>query len=88
MKHIIGEENKMEKYVIIDSKMRKIEKNFLQGLGYQLIELDCSQNTYPEISSHVDIFCAKINHYLIVEKSRYSFIKDKVKSSKIQIIER
>ena len=78
----------MEKYIIIDSRMREIEKDFFKSLGYKLIELDCSQNTYPEISSHVDIFCAKINHYLIVEKSRYSFIKDKVKSSKIQIIER
>ena len=54
------------KYIIIDNRMRKTEKEFLKSLGYILIELPKSNKTYPEISSHVDIFCSKIYETLIV----------------------
>lgn len=67
----------MDKYVIIDSKMRKVEKEYLKSLGYILIEIKSKINVYDEISSHVDIFCCKINDILIVEPSIYNFLKEK-----------
>lgn len=76
------------KYLIIDKRMREIEKNFLKNLGYELIELEKSENVYPEISSHVDIFCCRIDDTLIIEKSQYEYIKNKINSENIEIIER
>lgn len=55
--------------------MRKIEKDFFISKGYNLIKLDSSNNTYDEISSHVDIFCTKIENELIVEPTVYEEIK-------------
>lgn len=74
------------KELIIDSRMRTIEKNKLKELGYNLIELPKSENVYEEISSHTDIFCTKLNNALIVEKSRYAYLKEKI-SSQINIYE-
>lgn len=61
--------------VIIDQRMRKIEKQKLQELGYNIIEIKSSNNVYEEISSHVDIFTCKIGNMLIVEPSQYIQIK-------------
>ena len=58
-------------YIIVDGRMRNIEKNTLKYLGYKLIELKKSNNVYAEISSHVDIFTTKINDTLVVEKSKF-----------------
>lgn len=58
-------------YIIIDNRMRNIEKNTLKYLGYRLVEIDKSNNVYAEISSHVDIFTTKIGDTLVVEKSKY-----------------
>ena len=44
------------KYLLIDERMRDVEKQTLKNLGYELIEIKKSINVYPEISSHVDIF--------------------------------
>ena len=74
------------KYLIIDSRMRKIEKETLRSFGYEIIELEESQNLYYEISSHVDIFCTKINDKLVVENSHYDFFKDKLNSVNTEII--
>lgn len=65
-------------YLVIDERMRKIEKQKLQELGYNLIEITENKNVYEEISSHVDIFIAKIGNKLIVEPSIYHSIKQKV----------
>ena len=46
--------------LIIDKRMREIEKNKLKELGYELLEINSNKILYPEISSHVDIFCTKI----------------------------
>ena len=59
------------KYLIIDKRMRQIEKQSLKKLGYQLIEIQTNENMYREISSHVDIFVCKIGKKMIVEKSQY-----------------
>ena len=41
-------------------------------LGYTLIQIPRCNLVYPEISSHVDIFCCKIKENLIIEKSIYN----------------
>ena len=61
--------------VIIDERMRQIEKEKLKILGYELIEIKKNENIYTEISSHVDIFTCKIGEELIVEPSNYNYIK-------------
>ena len=71
------------KYVIIDNRMRKPEKDFLKNLGYELIELPKSAEVYPEISAHVDIFVCKIDDEVIVEKSQYNYIKSQAVDAKI-----
>jgi len=52
--------------LIIDSRMRKFEKEKLKELGYSLYEIKCNKNLYYEISSHPDIHCCKISNKLFV----------------------
>lgn len=66
------------KYLIIDERMRKIEKAKLKELGYELIEIKQSDKVYSEISAHVDIFTCKIGNKLIVEPSQYKYIKEQL----------
>ena len=66
------------KYLLIDERMRDIEKQTLQRLGYELIEIKKSTKIYSEISSHVDIFACKIKDKVIVEKSAYKMLKNKL----------
>lgn len=61
----------MKKALIIDSRMRKIEKSKLTELGYGLLELKESDELYPEISAHVDIFTCKVGEKIIIEPSQY-----------------
>ena len=70
-------------YLIIDKRMRNIEKQKLKDLGYNLIEIKENKNIYEEISSHTDIFVCKINNKLIVEKSQYKNIKQNVEKNQI-----
>lgn len=67
------------KYLIIDERMREIEKQTLQRLGYELIEIKKSTKIYSEISSHVDIFACKVNNKIIAEKHVYDILKNKLK---------
>ena len=62
------------KYLIIDKRMRPIEKEKLKQLGYILIELEQNPNVYEEISAHVDIHVCKVGTKLILEKSKYQEI--------------
>ena len=66
------------KKIIIDKRMRKIEKQQLEELGYNLMEIQENNIVYPEISSHVDIFTCKIGNKLIVEPSQYQHIKTSI----------
>lgn len=68
------------KYLIIDERMRQVEKDKLKELGYELIEMKNSKNVYPEISSHVDIFTCKVGPKIIVEPSQYKNIKSQLSS--------
>jgi hypothetical protein len=60
------------KYLIIDNRMRQIEKKELIKRGYKLIEIKTNNDVYEEISSHVDIFACKVGNKIIVEKSQYN----------------
>lgn len=55
--------------IIIDSRMRNIEKEKLKSLGYELYEILPNSNLYFEISSHVDIHCTKINNSIVGSKN-------------------
>lgn len=68
------------KHLIIDNRMRLVEKNKLKELGYNLIEIDTNKTVYEEISSHVDIFTCKIGKTLIIEPSQYAKIKHQLSS--------
>ena len=50
----------MSKYMVVDFRMRKVEKEYLESLGYEIIENGFNLNTYDEISSHVDIYYLKV----------------------------
>jgi len=65
------------KSLIIDERMRQIEKEKLKELGYELIKIKQNKNIYEEISSHVDIFICEIKDKIIVEPSQYNNIKSK-----------
>ena len=67
------------RYLVIDERMRSIEKETLKGLGYELIEIKKSEKVYPEISSHVDIFACKVKDKIIAEKHIYDILKNKFK---------
>ncbi len=67
------------KYLLIDERMRDVEKQTMKNLGYELIEIKKSTNVYPEISSHVDIFACKVKDKIIVEKHIYDILKNKFK---------
>ena len=70
----------MKKIAIIDNRMRKIEKEKLIELGYELIEINESTKVYPEISSHVDIFACKVRDKIIIEPTQYQNIMPYVKN--------
>ena len=70
--------------LIIDERMRLIEKEKLKELGYELIEIKQSKQVYEEISSHVDIFTCKIGEKLIIEPSQYNFIKSQLQQENIE----
>lgn len=69
--------------LIIDERMRLIEKEKLKELGYELIEIRQSNQVYEEISAHVDIFTCKIGEKLIVEPSQYEDIKSQLQYQEI-----
>lgn len=73
-------------YILIDKRMRNIEKNTLKYLGYKLVPIEKSNNVYAEISSHVDIFVLKIGDTLFVEKSKYDDILFMLKNSEYNIL--
>lgn len=68
--------------LIIDERMRQIEKDKLKSLGYELVEISQNSKVYSEISSHVDIFVCKIGDTLIVEPTQYNQLKLKLPNIK------
>ena len=62
----------MQKKIIIDNRMRSIERTKLKELGYKLLEIKENKNLYPEISSHVDILACKVGEKIVVEPTQYA----------------
>ena len=62
------------KYLMIDERMRSIEKEKLKELGYELIEIKESEEVYTEISSHVDIFACKTGEKVVVDPTQYIYM--------------
>lgn len=62
----------MQKKIIIDNRMRSIERTKLKELGYKLLEVKENKNLYPEISSHVDILACKVGEKIVVEPTQYA----------------
>ena len=58
------------KNILIDTRMRRVEKDKIKDLGYNLIEIKKNPKVYEEISSHVDIFACKIGNKVIIEPSQ------------------
>ena len=54
--------------IIIDSRMREVEKNYIKKYG-ELVELKYQDSVYDEISSHPDIFVCRIKNEIIKAKN-------------------
>ena len=65
--------------IIIDNRMRKVEKEYLSSLG-ELIELPKFEKLYDEISSHPDIFVSKIDDKIICAPCIKNILESKIKS--------
>lgn len=55
--------------------MRKLEKEYIANLGYEIIENGFNSIIYDEISSHVDIYFLKIGNRIIVSPEKKDFLK-------------
>jgi len=58
------------KKIIIDNRMRIIEKQKFKDMGYEIIEVQTNTDVYHEISSHVDIWACKVGNEIIVEPTQ------------------
>lgn len=65
----------MAKKVIVDFRMRKVEKEYLRSLGYELIENGFNSLVYDEISSHVDIYFLKVGNRIIISPEKRGMLK-------------
>lgn len=50
--------------------MRKVEKEYIKSLGYDIIENKFNLKTYDEISSHPDIYYVKVGELCFAEPGR------------------
>ena len=73
--------------IIIDERMRQIEKAKLKELGYEIIEIKKNDKIYQEISSHVDIFVCQTQEKIIIEPSQFNNIKESLQDENIQLIQ-
>lgn len=51
----------LSKFCIVDFRMRKVEKEYIKSLGYEIIENKFNLKTYDEVSSHPDIYYLKVD---------------------------
>jgi len=51
--------------------MRKVEKEYIQSLGYELIENRFNLNTYDEIASHPDIYYTTVGDAVFCDPNRF-----------------
>ena len=68
----------MAKYVIADFRMRDTEKNYIESLGYEIVNSDYDEKLYDEIAAHVDISYVKIGNDVIVSKDKFDKLRGKI----------
>ena len=51
--------------------MRKVEKEYIQSLGYELIENRFNLNTYDEIASHPDVYYTEVGDTVFCDPNRF-----------------
>ena len=61
----------MSKYVLVDFRMRKEEKDYIKSLGYNIKEVSYNIDLYDEIAAHVDISYLKIGDRIITSPDRF-----------------
>lgn len=61
----------MSKYILADFRMRNEEKEYIQSLGYEVVEVSYNTELYDEIAAHVDISYVKINNEVITSPDRF-----------------
>ncbi|MEG0072908.1 MAG: hypothetical protein RR594_02680 [Clostridia bacterium] len=66
--------------LIIDKRMRNVEKEYFLENGFNLVELQTQKNIYEEVSSHVDIFFCKIGDSIISGADTIDYIPEHVKN--------
>lgn len=54
--------------------MRKIEKEYIASLGYDILENGFNNLVYDEISAHVDIYFLKVGSRIIVSPEKRNFL--------------
>ena len=62
--------------LVIDSRMREIEKEYLRSLGFCLLEIHPNKELYAEISAHPDIQIAKVKDKTIIAPNSNIKIED------------
>ena len=62
------------KYAVVDFRMRAIEKDFLRNLGYTVIDNGFNINVYDEVSSHVDIYYAKVGNVVFAAPEKRNLL--------------
>lgn len=56
--------------------MRKIEKDYIESLGYNIIQNGFNMDVYDEISSHPDIYYLKVGNVIFTDPSKKGIIKN------------
>jgi competence protein ComEC len=62
------------KYAVVDFRMRKVEKEYIESLGYEIIENGFNLDVYDEISSHVDIYYLKAGDEFYIDKMYFKVL--------------
>lgn len=61
----------MAKYALVDFRMRKEEKEYIESLGYNIFNVSYNPDLYDEIAAHVDISYLKIDDTVISSPDRF-----------------
>ena len=69
----------MAKYVIADFRMKKIYKEYIESLGYEIIDSNYNLDLYDEIAAHVDISYIKIGNEIITSPDKFVELGKKIK---------
>lgn len=56
--------------------MRRIEKEYIESLGYKIIENRFNLNVYDEVSAHPDIYYLKVGQVIFTDPSKKDIIKN------------